>query len=383
MALTFGATTAPSQVTTYLDSLFAQSLANYRKTLIDNIGSTNALLYEILNSDSYEEADGGTYIAENLMYALAGSDSYDGYDELVDTATDGVTQSIWEWRQQASPISYSMKEVIQNKHKLNDLVKTRIMQAEMGIQEGWSEAFNWGNAVNGGLLSDAKVSPNNNSLNINPLASLISWNTAGTDVKYGTASTGTALTPGNIAETTYDWWRNRWMTSQATTYDSFFFELEWLYNVCAGGTGGPPTLILADMVTYQLYVHSYRALYKTAPEAVDGHYPFVAKKFYSAKIVMDDKIPDVYTGTSPTMAGGVVTPSSNTYGSIYMVNTKFFKVRYAPERNWDLLRDENGKAFAKPIKGDSRLGNVAWMGNVTISNRRKHGVLGKIARSLT
>src|SRR5258706_11893846 len=123
MALTFGSTAAPSNVTTYLDSLFAQSLANYRKQLIDNIGATNAILYEILKGDAYEECNGGTYIAENLMYALAPSDSYDGYDEFSTIPTDGIGQAQYEWRQQASPIAYSMKEVFQNQNKLSDLVK--------------------------------------------------------------------------------------------------------------------------------------------------------------------------------------------------------------------------------------------------------------------
>lgn len=42
MSVTFGSSSAPSQVTTNLDSLFGLSLAAYRKQLIDNIGATNA-----------------------------------------------------------------------------------------------------------------------------------------------------------------------------------------------------------------------------------------------------------------------------------------------------------------------------------------------------
>jgi hypothetical protein len=46
-----------------------------------------------------------------------------------------------------------------------------------------------------------------------------------------------------------------------------------------------------------------------------------------------------------------------------------------------MLKDENGNTFAKPINGDSRVGHVGWMGNVTINNRRKHGVIGNLART--
>src|SRR5439155_23505637 len=107
MPITFGSISAPSNITTYLDSLFSQSLALYRKQLIDNIGATNAVLYEILKSDAYEEADGGTYIAENLMYGLAPAAWYDGYDEFSTIPTDGISQTIVEWRQMASPIAYN------------------------------------------------------------------------------------------------------------------------------------------------------------------------------------------------------------------------------------------------------------------------------------
>ena len=65
------------------------------------------------------------------------------------------------------------------------------------------------------------------------------------------------------------------------------------------------------------------------------------------------------------------------------LNTQFFKLRYHPDRDWAMLEDENGKTFAKPINGDSRTGHIAWMGNTSCNNRRKQGVLGKIARTLT
>lgn len=370
MAITFGQTSAPSNITTYLDSVFATSLANYRKTLIDNIGATNAFLYELLKSDAYESADGGTYIAEDLMYGLAPSDSYDGYDELSTLPTDGITQAIYEWRQQASPIAYNMREVFQNRQRIVNLVKSRIQQSELGIQEGWAQAFYWGNQPNGGLLTDPRQSTVNGSLNIEPLPKLVAYNS-------------TTLTVGNIAESTNAWWRCKSVTSAATTYNAFMYELESLYNTVGLGTGGPCNLMLMDQVTYQLFIHAYFSIYKAHPDALDQGYPFIGKKFLNAKVIMDDKVPDVYTGAPGTQTGGVVDSTTMTYGSCFYLNTKFFRVRYLPERNWDMLADENGKTFAKPINGDSRVGHVAWMGNCTINNRRKQGVLGKIARTLT
>lgn len=371
MAITFGQTSAPSNITTYLDSVFATSLANYRKELIDNIGATNALFYAIMKGDSYESAEGGTYFNEPIMYGLGQADSYDGYDELGTTPMDGITDAVYEWRQGAIPIVYNMKEVIQNQNRIIDLVKSKIKQAEMGFQEYWASAFMWGAVPQGGALTSPRTSAFNGSSFIEPLAKLVAYNS-------------TTLTVGNISEASPNtWWRCRSATSTATTYSQLIYELESMYNTCSLGTGGPPDLILMDQVTYQQFVHAYFSIYKANPDAADNTYPFVAKKFFKAMVVMDDKVPDYYSGTIGTQTGGVVDPTTLTYGSAVFINTKFFKVRYQPERDFELLKDENGKSFKKPINGDSRVGHLAWMGQVTINNRRKQGVLAKIARTFS
>ncbi len=357
MSLTFGSTSAPSNITTYLDSLFALSLANYRKKMTDNIGATNAFLKKLLSGEFYEPADGGTYIAENLMYALTPMDSYDGYDELSDLPTDGITQAQFEWRQLAAPCVYSMKEVIQNQHRLEDLVKARIMQTELGIQEGFAQAFFQG--AGAGALATPKTSPSNASSSIEPIGKLISY----------TPSSSTLI--GNINQSTSSWWRNKQADSAAMTFDTFMLEFNHMYNSVALGTGGPPDLILVDQITYELFCQAYWLKYRVVNS--DPNFPFENTKFKNSLVVMDDKVPDAYSGAI----------TAATYGTAYFMNTKFFRARYHPERDFEMLKDENGKTFAKPLKGDSRVGAIAWMGNITCNNRRKQGVLGKIARTLT
>ncbi len=375
--ITFGSSSNPSNISQYMDSVFGLSVANYRKELTDNIGATNAFLYEILRSDAYESADGGSWIQEPLMYALAPADSYDGYDELSTLPTDGVTDAVYQWRQVASPCVYNMREVILNQHRIVDIVKTRIKQSEMGIQEGFAQSLSWGNSVNGGDLWDPRVSSVNGSNNIEPL---------GEFVRYDPTS-ATDPTVGNIDQSTASnsWWRNRTQVngSGAGDYVTFILELEAMYNSCALGTGGAPNLILMDQVSYQLFVMAFFFRYRIMPGDVPTDFPFEAKKFKNAIVVMDDKVADFYSDAAPTSqnVGGV--SSGLTYGSAIFLNTKFFKLRYHPDRDWEMLEDENGKRFAKPINGDSRVGHVAWMGNLTCNNRRKQGVLAKIARTMT
>src|SRR5580765_484872 len=174
MAVTFGPA-GPSQVILNLDSVFGTALAAYSKTLVDNISATNAFFHSLIKSENYESQDGGSYLQTPLMYALSPMDSYDGYDTLDLSPTDGITDAIAQWRQLATPIAYSMKEVKLNKQRIVDLVKSRIKQAELGIQEGFANALLFGTSQAGGSLATPKTSAANGSLNIDPLGLLVKF----------------------------------------------------------------------------------------------------------------------------------------------------------------------------------------------------------------
>ena len=159
--LTLGNPTAIQSVLQYFDTLFSSTLYNYRGTLIDNIGSTNAFVNKILKSGSYEAASGGSQIAESLMYSLAKTKPYAGYDVLDTAPTEGLTTALFDWCQLATPVVYNMTEILKNRSKeaIFNLVKAKITQAEMGIQEAFSQQLLWGNQPNGGNLYDPYTDP--------------------------------------------------------------------------------------------------------------------------------------------------------------------------------------------------------------------------------
>ena len=372
MAVTFGSTTATSQVTVNLDSLFGLSLAAYRKELIDNIGATNAFFHEVITAELYEGQDGGTYIQIPLMYGLTPADSYDGYDELSTVPTDGVTDAIYQWRQVAAPVVYSMREVKQNKQRLVNLVKARIKQAELGLQEFFAQSLMWGSANQaGGSLTLPYVSPTNGSASIEPISELISY----------TPTTNVSI--GNINQSTNTFWQNKTITSVATSYDAFLLEVDKTFNRAALGTGGKPKLVLMDETTYELFVHAVYQKYRYTERKVDEAYPFENTLYKGAHVVMDDKTPDVANGIAPTLTAGGGNPASLINGTGFFINPEFFKMIYEDDSDFKMLEDENGKTFQKPVNGDSRVGNVAWMGNLVVDNRRKQGVIGGVARTLT
>ena len=310
----------------------------------------------------YESAPGGTDIREELMYALSPMESYDGYDELSLQTTDGITTAVFEWRQLAVPISYSMKELKQNKQRILNLVKSKMTQMELGIQEGFATHFMQGS---GDLaLATAKVNAVNGSSSINPIALMIAYDPT------------TATSIGNISQSTSTWWRNKTKTFGATTtYDAFLREWMNIFNSCGLGTGGPPDICLCDQTTYELASFALYQRYRQTSSAMDFPFTNIKIPFGSnnSLLVLDEKTPDVYSNLTSTA----------TYGSMYLINSKFFKVRYEEDSDFQMLKDENGKEFTKPINQDARVGHTAWMGQVTLNNRRKHGVWGKIPRTLT
>jgi hypothetical protein len=371
MSVTFGSSTAPSQVTLNLDSLFGTSLAAYRKELVDNIGATNAFFHEMITKDLYESQEGGSYIQVPLMYALTPADTYDGYDELSTLPTDGITDAIQQWRQYAAPIAYSMKEVKQNNQRIIDLVTARIKQAELGLQEAFAQSFMWGAGGNGGAgaITSQYVSPVNGSLGMDPLPLLIHF------------SPTTLATICNISQSAQTWWQNKTYTSATATYDGLYLEVDHCFNTASLGTGGKPKLVLMDQVSYELFAHAiYQHFRFETVLKSDATYPFENFVYKGAHFVMDEKTPDAYTGTTGMLPNGT---TGMVYGSAYYINTDFFKLIHETDSDFELLKDENGKTFQKPVNGDSRVANLAWMGNTTVTNRRKQLVHGKIARTLT
>lgn len=361
--LTLGDTASPAQLSIYFDSVFSQSLPSYKNRITDNIGNLNAVLKKILDSDMYESDEGGTYWFEDLLYAFASMEAYDGYDELSTATTDGVTQAQYTWAQLAVPTSYSMKELIQNRRRVTNLVKTKILQMDLGFQEGFATDFMQGSGD--GALHTPKTNPINGATSINPLPLLVKYDpTTGNDV-------------GNIP-ISKTWWRNRTKTAVITSSSKpSDFIAEWMnfYNTVSLKNGGPPDVCLADQITFELCAMALYDKYRNTQS--DNSFPFTNLKipFGNGKslIIMDDKVPDVHSGVTNT----------DTYGTMYLLNSKFFKMKYIEGRDFEMLTDENGKAFTKPHNQDSRIGHSAWMGQAGVNNRIKHGVWGKIPRALT
>lgn len=361
MSITYGQAPQPAQSIFNYDALVSTSLGNYRKKLTDNIGALNLYMKKMMESDQYESADGGLFLAEDLMTDLAPTDSYEGMDELPLTQVEGITQAQFQWAQCATPIAISELERKKNKHRIVDLVTSKIMQSEISIKEYWAKSFLQGSLLSAGAdIRNPYVSSANGSSFVNPLFRLISYTPT------------VSMEIGGINQANNTWWRNQSKTSVATTGLGFLAEIMHLYNDCTKGQGGAPNLAWCDQTTWELISMSYYNKFRTEMETV-GNYPWPTLKWWNCEFVWDEYMPNVAANGG---AGSTDTTLPNG-GTLVFMNTKFLKIRYEEETNF-VATD-----FQRPINQDAKYKHILWMGNTTINNRRKQGVMGGIPRTLT
>ena len=356
---TYGSSGSPAQSTYNYDSLVSTSLSNYKKTLVDNISKSNPLFHELKRKDLWESVDGGLNIAEDLMYAVGSTEPYDGYDELPLTPADGITQLQVDWRQLATPIVISEKERKQNKQRILSLLESRIKAAEIGMEEAFTRHLLMGSlAGSGDDIREPYINAANGAASIDPLPRWIMYDPT------------TAYTIGNISQATQGWWRNKTKTSAATTGQGLLSEFMNMYNQTSKGPGGAPDLIWTDMVTWELLHTAYMEKYRATSS--DNDFPFQNFKFWGATVVWDEDIPDVAANGGK----GALTAETGK-GTAYFINTRFMKIKYESETNFVATE------FQKPINQDVKGKHILWMGNTLVNNRKKQGVLGNIARTLT
>ena len=356
---TYGSGGAPSSSTYNYDSLVASSVANYRKTLVDNISKSNPLFHKAFGKKLWESQDGGLHIAQDLLINVGGLEPYDSYDELPLTPIDPLTQIQVEWRQLAAPLSISEKERKQNKHRIVSLVESRLKGVELGVYENFTKHLLQGSLAGSGTdIREPYINSANGAASIDPLGRLIMYDP--------TAS----YLIGNINQSTSSWWRNYTKTSTATTGDELLEEWLEMYMRCSKGPGGAPDLIYTDMKTWALVRRAYAQKYRATDK--DDNLPFTNYKFMDATVVWDEDIPDVAANSG----AGALT-AETTKGTAYFINTDFFKIIYEFETNFVWTE------WQKPINQDVKGKHILWMGNTMVNNRRKMGVIGNIARTLT
>ena len=344
-----------TSLTLNYDAVLSTTLFNYKKSLEDAISTANAFLFYLMKKSAggYKKVtDLGDRMMMPLMYELGNADSYSGYDMLNVQPADGITSAFYNWAQAAVPISISGLEEKKNRGeaKIIDLLESKTKQAELGLQEFFNKRLLQG--AGGSSVSTAYTSTINGSTFVDPLPLHVSYS----------PSSGTI---GSVAAS-QSWWQNQKSDmSGVTTFAKFLIALRHLRNNCGKGPGGYPDLHLVTQGTAELYEAALAAAHRN-PSYQTADIPFDNVAFYGSPVTWDEFVPDAKNGTA-----------TQTKGSWYMLNTKFWGIKVDKETNFAPTK------FVKPENQDARTSHLLWFGAVGLSNRRKQGVGGDIDETIS
>jgi len=365
---TIGDTGAPSTNTKYYDALLSTTLEAYRPKLVDNIFKDSAFLAFLRMSDAIRKQNGGERIACPLMYGSNNTvKTVGGYETIDTTPQEGITTAFYPWAEVAGSISISRKEERQNagEGRIINLLEAKMKQAEMSMREKLNGDLVLGTVSSSTFVPETSAGGN---LGLLPLGYFLR-KLNGTD-----PTTGGNV--GNISGSTNSWWRHHTgtvnnqtvvgqdFTLNISTYAGLKMALRRMYNYCSRGSGGSPNLVLLDQVSFETYENALDAQirYQNTKMADMG---FDTIKLRGATCLWDEKVPDIYTGTAAI-----------TTGTAFFLNTAFYELFIDSET--DIITTP----FIEPENQTAKTAKVLFMGNVAVSNMRKHGVIMGISQSI-
>ena len=299
------------------DNLLTTTLANYRKTLTDNVFTARPLTYTLMEKGRIRMLNGGTKIVEPLIYGLNDTvGSYSGYDSIALTPQTGISAAEFEWRQYAGSISISGIEEAKNNgdQEIINLLEAKIMQAEESMREGFNTMF-FGDGTG------------NSSKN---------WNGLGNLVESGN-------TVGNIDSSTYTWWKSY---EENTATALTLAQMGTAYNSVSVGNDHPDTLL-----TTQTLFEKYEALLQPNLRYTDT------------------KTADAGFQNLLFKAAPVMYDTGCTAGVFYFLNSKYITLVGHSDKWFSQT------AFVSPEDTDARYALIMCYGNLTVRNRAKQGKL--------
>lgn len=239
------------------------------------------------------------------------------------------TAAEFEWKQSAIHVTFSGREERINKGsktRVFDLVKNRVDNALRTAANNMNrDMYSTGSATNqmGGLQMLVADTPTN--------------------------------TVGGINATTYSWWQNQTFTL-ASGADGVAIKSALNNAIIKLTRGGDKTdfiLMVPDL--YELFEGSLQELqrYSSAKEATAG---FTSLKYKWCDVFYDQVTDDLNNEVMPT-------------GHIYLLNTQYLKLVTHRDADWTVAEDKI------PINQDSAVIPLLWMGNMTVSNRKRQGVM--------
>jgi len=333
-----------------LNALLTTTLDDYSAEMADTIFSSNYLYYMLKNKGCFKSQDGGAYLRRPVMFqANSTAKWYSGYDPLDVTPQDGMTDGMYPWASLADSVSISREEERKNsgRSRLIGLLEKKILQSESTLIEEMNTALN----------GEGKYNISQTTKTMAGLQSLIPEAPASFDAG------------GLDGDNT--WWQNKVKGNAGTTF-TWVYDLgdtpaeptgvaamRHLYNNTKKGPGGPPSIGVGNQYLIEKYEGGLAVQQRFSDEKVAGA-GFDNVRFRGSTLSWDE---DIATA-SITKAQG-----QGTYAVLYFINPKTFEIIYDSQ---SLFAHEG---FVRPENQTARTSLIVFMGNSTITNRRKCGLM--------
>lgn len=305
-----------------LQTLLATTVANYRKTLTDNVFNARPLTYFLMDKGRIRMLNGGTNIVEPLIYGENTTvSSYSGYDTISLTPQSGITAAEFDWKQYAASVAISGIEEAKNngEQAMVNLLEAKIMQAEESMKEGFNSMFFGDGTGNSGK----------------------NWSGLGNLIESGNSV-------GGIDGATETWWNSY---EQNTAGALTLAQMATAYNTVSVGNDHPDMLL-----TTQTLFEKYESLLQPQLRYTDtktADAGFQNLLFKAAPVAYDVDCPA---------------------GNMFFLNSKYLTLVGHSDKWFEVT------PFVRPENLDARYSVIMCYGNLTIRNRKRQGKLtGKTA----
>lgn len=317
--------------------LLSSTITKYAKTLENQIFGQRVLLWALQTAGRIENEPGGVQIGQPLLYGRAPNvGSYADYDTFTTQPNTGITTAVFPWKQFYGLIHISGAELRMNagnETKIFDLLKARMEQVELTMQEDINKAF-----FNDGSGNSGKDF-------------------------YGLAALVSASNPswGNVggidrSDPTNSWWTPKTKDHGAGGATNLIKNMRNVYNSATEGAS-KPSIAITTQTIYELYEDQLQPQIRYTNTKV-GDAGFDNLMFKGIPVVYDD---------DADVAAGTVTEADN---PIWFLNLRHLHVKKLAN-TWFTPSDE----MARPVNQDAFYKSILCMGNLTISNVARQGVL--------
>ena len=253
-------------------TLLTTTLANYGRSIFDNVTTNNALLFLLKKAGNIKVSSGGETFNHPLIYQVNSSfGSYASLDTIPLTVTDGATRAVYPIKVIAGSIVLPTLDLAKNagsKEKLLDYAEIKKMEAEISMSE---------------LMGDQVWADGSGANDFDGLQYL------------NNTAPSTQSTVGGIESSTTgnSYWRNYIYATAVTNFNSANAGLIALNSMLNGSTYGRmgPKAIFTTKAIYQLYELSQTSNIRyTRVDLADAG--FQALQYATMPVMFDDNCPD-------------------------------------------------------------------------------------------